>query len=173
MTPLEKLLKMVEVSPRVAYKECLKVLCDPSFAVAPASAGHHPGPHQEPGGLALHTLEVAEHAVALAGDDELLARRALIAAVFHDYGKIHEYEFVDGKAVKTEFHKRTGHVVWSWYIFMNLTEGTMSEEWREEIGHALLAHHGRREWGSPVEPQTRLAYILHTADMLSSRGVTE
>jgi 3'-5' exoribonuclease len=37
------------------------------------------------------------------------------------------------------------------------------------IEHAILAHHGRQEWGSPVEPVTAEAYILHYADMLSVR----
>jgi 3'-5' exoribonuclease len=33
----------------------------------------------------------------------------------------------------------------------------------------MLAHHGRKEWGSPVEPATNEAWILHAADMMSSR----
>jgi 23S rRNA maturation-related 3'-5' exoribonuclease YhaM len=40
---------------------------------------------------------------------------------------------------------------------------------RDAVIHCMLSHHGRREWGSPVEPVTPEAYILHVADMLSSR----
>jgi 3'-5' exoribonuclease len=32
--------------------------------------------------------------------------------------------------------------------------------------HMIASHHGRLEFGSPVEPQTKEAVILHTADML-------
>jgi hypothetical protein len=35
------------------------------------------------------------------------------------------------------------------------------------VEHAILAHHGWKEWGSPVEPQTVEVQILHFADMLS------
>lgn len=37
------------------------------------------------------------------------------------------------------------------------------------VGHCILAHHGRKDWGSPIEPQTQEAYLLHAADTWSSR----
>ena len=40
---------------------------------------------------------------------------------------------------------------------------------RDAVVHCILAHHGRREWGSPVEPQTVEALLLHQADLLSAR----
>ena len=173
MTPFEKLLELVYTLPVNLKTACYVVLSDERFAEAPASAGHHPGPHQQRGGLALHTLEVAEHAIALAGADTQLAERALVAAVFHDYGKIHEYAFMNGTVVKLPFQRQIGHVVFGFATFLETAKGLLTDEDQAEIGHALLAHHGRREWGSPVEPQTRLAYIMHTADMLSSKGVTK
>jgi 3'-5' exoribonuclease len=151
---------------------CKTVLDDERFLLGRASAGHHPGPHQERGGLAIHTWEVAKAAVELAGEDKHLAQLAYVAAVFHDYGKIHEYGVTDGKVVKMPFASRMGHIVWSWAVFIESARlHGMDEVDREEVGHAILAHHGRREWGSPVEPQTRLAHIIHTADMLSARGL--
>jgi 23S rRNA maturation-related 3'-5' exoribonuclease YhaM len=39
----------------------------------------------------------------------------------------------------------------------------------DEVTHAILSHHGQREWGSPVRPATKLAWILHTCDMMSAR----
>jgi 23S rRNA maturation-related 3'-5' exoribonuclease YhaM len=32
-----------------------------------------------------------------------------------------------------------------------------------------MAHHGRREWGSPVSPATPTAQLLHQSDMTSAR----
>lgn len=168
---LEKLRDLVDTLPELYAVLCWTVLDDPRFLESPASAGHHPGPHQAEGGLVLHTLEVAQHAIALARPHVGLANRALLAAVFHDYGKIHEYALTPDGVTKLPFHARIGHVAWSWAAFYEAAKGIISPEEIEDIGHAMLAHHGRREWGSPVEPQTRLAYILHTADMLSSRGI--
>ena len=41
--------------------------------------------------------------------------------------------------------------------------------------HALLAHHGRLEYGSPVVPQTLEAMVLHSADKLDgdARGALD
>lgn len=39
----------------------------------------------------------------------------------------------------------------------------------DAVTHCILAHHGRKEWGSPVEPQTLEALVLHQADMLSAK----
>lgn len=39
----------------------------------------------------------------------------------------------------------------------------------DAVTHCILAHHGRKEWGSPVEPQTIEALILHQADLLSAQ----
>jgi 3'-5' exoribonuclease len=35
---------------------------------------------------------------------------------------------------------------------------------RDHILHLILSHHGRREWGVPVEPKTKEAELLHNAD---------
>jgi 3'-5' exoribonuclease len=40
--------------------------------------------------------------------------------------------------------------------------------------HCILSHHGRKDWGSPVEPATLEALVLHQADMLSAKfGATK
>lgn len=52
--------------------------------------------------------------------------------------------------------------------FINLSE--LPRSFEEHVTHCILSHHGRFEWGSPVEPRTHEAWLLHAADMLSSRG---
>jgi 3'-5' exoribonuclease len=148
---------------------CLAVIDDPAFRRGIASASNHPASHQVRGGLALHTLEVAQATLDLGG-----GAHGLVAAVFHDYGKILEYDIVDGKVIKLPFAKEVGHIVYGWAFWVaTATELGITEETVDSVGHAILAHHGRKEWGSPVEPQTKLAYILHTADMLSARGLVK
>ncbi|NJO65739.1 MAG: HD domain-containing protein [Richelia sp. RM2_1_2] len=45
----------------------------------------------------------------------------------------------------------------------------LSSEITDNILHAILSHHGLKEWGSPVAPKTRLAWLLHLCDGLSAR----
>lgn len=151
-----------------AQKACEVVLQDARFDEAPGGSSHH---HNYAGGLSQHTLEVAMLARDFAkGFGQ--ANLALIAAVFHDYGKIHEYTIeADGKITRNPFQNEIGHVIWSRDKFIAIAHAVELDAYRiEAISHALLAHHGRREWGSPVEPATPLAWALHSADMLSSRG---
>lgn len=52
--------------------------------------------------------------------------------------------------------------------------GVSNTDTIDAVTHCILAHHGRKEWGSPVEPQTIEALILHQSDMLSARyGATK
>lgn len=146
---------------------CLKALDDPGWDTSPGSSKHH---HNFPGGLAEHTLEVVRtvRCMATGFNDPDLRAVVTCAALLHDYGKIYEYEFLpDGGIMRTRLGREVGHVVWSWRWFV---EHCAPCKFKERVGHAMLAHHGRREWGSPVEPQTPEAFILHSADMLSMQG---
>jgi 3'-5' exoribonuclease len=153
---------------------CNHVLNDQRFAEAAGGVTRH---HQYVGGLAVHTLDVARRAIEMT-QFKVEREKLLVAAVFHDYGKIHEYEIVnnpmvpgDFKIVDKPFRKLIGHVAWSWSFFDQKAVNYMDNASRQEIGHILLSHHGRHEWRSPVEPQTKLAYLFHTADMMSSYEV--
>jgi 3'-5' exoribonuclease len=174
---VEPIRELREMSRRVLHsvpetRVAEAVLGDPRFLEAIASSSHHPESHQVPGGLVVHTLEVAREAVRMAGDDRKLARLVFVAAVYHDIGKIHEYALMGGKVVKLPFAKLCGHVVWGWdYFLAQAAAAKLSSSDTAAIGHGILAHMGRKEWGSPVEPATRLAFILHTADMLSAKGL--
>lgn len=167
------------------YQVCTRVLSDPRFATAYGSAGQH---HAYPGGLMVHTSEVLETALHLSNiytdaDREVLT----VAAVYHDYMKIKEYlpevqgtgNYSNGVPVKfgkTPYRNLVRHVAGGHAEFLrNLDDFTETlpvdngefDNKVLNIEHCLLAHHGRHEWGSPVEPQTVEANILHMADMLS------
>jgi 3'-5' exoribonuclease len=150
------------------------VLSDPRFQSSPGSSGHH---HAYLGGLLQHTTEVVENVVHLSGArngtlqyfDELL-----LAAIWHDYHKIYEYAAEtrgdEDVILKLEYRVRVGHVAGSFAEFYHQAKLTgLTDQAINLIGHIMLAHHGRLEWRSPVEPQTPEAFILHAADMLSAR----
>jgi len=56
-----------------------------SFVSSPASLNHH---HNHPGGLLVHSLEVVEIVKRLGAEQQDLLEMGLVAALFHDIGKI-------------------------------------------------------------------------------------
>ena len=158
------------------------VLDDPRFAIWSASSFHYQH-HYGTGQLAQHTFEV----VSLC----LINRRTLgmiglgidglnkmpteattfLAALHHDIGKLDDYtEVAPGNWAGTP-HKRLVHhvsrsaIIWSRAVdrfpaYRDIEEGVL---------HAILAHHGTRQWGSPVAPKSRLAWLLHLCDQMSAR----
>jgi 3'-5' exoribonuclease len=128
-------------------------------------------------------------------EDELHADAVIISILFHDIGKILEYDFA-GKShdpfhflypnadrSELEARKQTGitmdplgvqigHIPYGVLILtklVELEEAVLSLEEIHLISHCILCHHGLPEWGSPVRPQTIEGYIIHIADYLDSR----
>lgn len=131
--------------------------------------------HDYRGGLGEHTLEVLESSIEMADFYNLEyaeKRNLFFAALFHDYGKIFDYAW-DGdnlKWVKTAHAKKIHHISRSAIKWQETAKDfNYPESGREEVLHAILAHHQLREWGSPVEPQTKIAWILHNCDNMSAR----
>lgn len=147
-----------------------KELCDavlnyPAFLISPGGSDHH---HNYRHGLVIHVAEVMRNVRCMGEPDAVL----LTAVLWHDYMKTRDYELVGETVVKTEYRKRVGHVAGSFAAFyMHAAELHAEIGFVDEVSHCLLSHHGRKEWGSPVEPMTANAFILHAADMMSSRGI--
>lgn len=158
---------------------CSIVLKDYRFSVWSGSSKplqHHYGK----GGLAKHTLEVAELCLLnnkyLPTNEQVNPCQLFIAAVFHDAGKMWDYQQPNAECQDwtSTAHKRHIHhisrsaLVWYESCILN-SHLKLSEEYINDILHAILAHHGRREFGSPVAPNTRLAWMLHLCDGISAR----
>lgn len=152
------------------------ILKDEKFAVWSGSDSpqkHHYGK----GGLAQHTWEVIElgHSAAKTLNLNIDLREWFLSAFFHDLGKMFDYEPVPGSNFSewrpTE-HKRLIHhisrsaVMWS---KANLQHTNKLSAYGDSVLHAILAHHGQREWGSPVSPKSKIAWLLHLSDNLSAR----
>jgi 3'-5' exoribonuclease len=151
------------------------VLTDPRFRIWSGSSKsnqHHYGD----GGLIEHTWEVIKlcrlnmtfyHS---AGERYFSDKELFLAALFHDAGKMWDYEKVEGVWRSAE-HKRLIHhvsrsaIVWSKAVEMTGT----CKDIEDSVLHAILAHHGCREFGSPVAPKTKLAWMLHICDQMSAR----
>jgi 3'-5' exoribonuclease len=134
------------------------------FVASPAAVGRH---HAYVGGLLEHTVSVATLCVGLANaypqaDADLL----LAAALLHDVGKTEELAS-DLSFELTDVGHLVGHVVLGERLVSRTIEGMQRPPGSEvamRLSHALLAHHGEREWGAPQAPVTIEALLLHHAD---------
>lgn len=128
------------------------------------------------GGLAVHTAQVCSIADSIVVD-LVDIRRDLVftACLWHDVAKIYDYaiEVDEGGNYswsEAPFHKMERHLVRSYADFRTAAkEGNLNPEDVDFVAHLMLAHHGRKEWGSPVEPQCAEAWAVHAADMMSGR----
>ena len=138
-----------------------------SFCGAPAAKKIH---QAYPGGLLLHTLGVARICEAVCSVYPRLRRDLLLcAALLHDVGKVWEYRLLP-RPDKTDAGRLVGHVVLgAQEVSRRAREVGIPPKIRLMLQHLLLSHHGRKEWGSPVEPAIPEAEVLHYADMLDSR----
>lgn len=141
-----------------------------SFTVAPAAKGIH---HAYLGGLFEHSVDVARLACFVATGQQGIDMDLLItAALLHDLGKLEAYKW-DGCIIEeSDGGKLLGHIVLGLVMLTEyavVMEG-LSREKCIMLSHLIASHHGRLEWGSPVEPKTKEAVILHHADVLSFQG---
>lgn len=176
-TPIEKI-KEYLINNDVAFLSlCNEVLNDERFSIWSGSSKpdqHHYGK----GGLARHTQEVLELCMLNANYfngtyNQIYKARLMCAAIFHDCGKMDDYTAVDFtyEEWKPTEHKYKIHHISRSAIFWNekAHKHKMPKEFIDDVTHAILSHHGLREWGSPVSPRTRIAWILHLSDQMSAR----
>lgn len=133
---------------------------------------HHYGKH----GLLRHTTEVVKlcfSTLEALGIKDVDPVELYLSALFHDVGKIMDYIPKDETMVEWEGtkHKRMIHhisgsaVIWT----RTVIKYPHYSKYHDSVLHAILAHHGQREWGSPVAPYTKVAWLVHLCDGLSAR----
>jgi 3'-5' exoribonuclease len=140
-----------------------------TFLVAPAAVRNH---HAYRHGLLEHSIIVAETAAGVAGNFETVDRDlVLTGALLHDIGKIEAYTSDAMAPLLTDEGRLHGEIV----IGHDIIRGLISEvpdfppETAKRLRHIIVSHHGMREKGSPVIPQTREAIIVHYCDDMTAR----
>ena len=142
------------------------------FERAPGSTAGH---HAKIGGLLQHTMEVANIAVTAAKSVRKASCDLVVAgALLHDIGKVESYEIGPGGFAYTPCGLLVGHVVLGALMLERriAAVGTpvCSDGQLLELQHMILSHHGKLEYGSPVEPMTPEAEIVHWADEASAKA---
>lgn len=144
-----------------------------AFIKYPAARGHH---HNYPTGLLYHTVGMLRLAMNNLKQYPFVMDKDVLfgAIILHDMDKIREYDNPDNPQW-SKLGNLYGHIFMSgaetYYESKILYE--QNPEWDfskvKYLIHAILAHHGKLEWGSPVTPQTMEAEIIHQIDMMDSR----
>jgi 3'-5' exoribonuclease len=134
---------------------------------APAAKYHHqPYLH----GLLEHNLLVVKRAIGLAGDMPVNMSIVVAGALLHDIGKIEEYAY-DGDAIEfSEVGNLIGHIALGYYMTRKAVEAIpgFPSDLATQLLHIILSHQGRLDFGSPVEPRTAEAFIVHHADSIDA-----
>ncbi len=142
---------------------------------AAASRNHH----AYRSGLAEHTLSGMRLATTIADhyaryypglvDGDLLVAGFLL----HDLGKIWELEGDLDTDYTTE-GRLVGHIPMGATFVRTLAAelGDVPQELVLELQHLILAHHGELAYGSPKEPQTIEAQLLHYIDQIDAKTNT-
>jgi 3'-5' exoribonuclease len=127
-------------------------------------------------GLLAHSLRVVALVQRIAdayGMDCLEYDRSLTvtAALLHDIGKLRTLPAIAGAAFP-ESAAYFDHVTLSVLAVQcaaNLLNDPLPTDRLDNLLHAILAHHGRQEWGAAREPHTVEAWLVHLADLAESR----
>jgi len=165
-------LKVSEVRQRHLRHLLQEMLDDEDFMRAmrraPAAKSYH---HPYLGGLMEHTaavVRVCERVCDLyAGvDRDLLTAAALL----HDVGKVQELEY-DRSILYSDEGRFLGHLVLGDQMVRERIRRIpeFPPELEMRLRHAILSHHGELEWGSPKQPMTLEALILHHVDNLDAK----
>jgi 3'-5' exoribonuclease len=138
------------------------------FTLAPAAKSMH---QAYIGGLLEHTLNVAALCQAAVRLYPSVDRDLLVAgAILHDLGKVEEYTWTTVVDL-SDPGKLLGHIVIGGKMVDNMIQAI--EGFPAELGlrlqHMIVSHHGELEWGSPKQPQTLEACILHFADNMDAQ----
>lgn len=119
-----------------------------------------------------------EHVVSMATAGKLLARHygaredLLVAgAIVHDIGKLQELAYDNGAISYTRDGNMVGHIALGLVMVRDAVKGIAGfpDDLRAELEHLVIAHHGARDRGSPVEPKSVEAFILSAVDDLDAR----
>jgi 3'-5' exoribonuclease len=134
----------------------------------PAAQSIH---HAYRGGLLEHVLQMADAGRFLArayGANEDLV---LAGVLLHDIGKLQELAYEPGGTTYTRDGNLLGHIGLGLIMAREAITGIpgFPDDLRAQIEHLIVAHHGSRDRGSPVDPRTVEAFIVAMVDELDTR----
>lgn len=135
----------------------------------PAAKNIH---HAYRGGLLEHLVNMAEVSIKVCAQYHDVDRDlVLLGVLFHDLGKLRELGAMPANDYTLE-GQLIGHIVIGQNMLhecLAALDGVVPKFLQLHLDHLIVSHHGQREWGSPVEPATPEAFVLHAIDTLDSK----
>jgi len=169
-------LKLIQSKERRANFRKLLASYQTKFLFNPAAVKYH---HNQTGGLMIHTAQVLRYALRFHKSlrkhmPTIKAESVYVAAVLHDLAKTRCYKPIDSVFPPSGvFHPYPFQYNKEWKVEHDIW--TLSEAERfglklsyDEMMGIMQAHGG---WSKLNEPITKLAAIIHCADMLSSQVI--
>ena len=142
------------------------------FCKAPAAMKLH---HSFLGGLLEHTHSMLRVAVAILPLYPQVQPDLVLAAIFlHDIGKTEELTY-DMAFSYTDSGQLLGHIAQTLLMINKKADalaakGTpIDKSILDTLGHIILSHHGRYEFGSPKLPATPEAFMVYYIDDLDAK----
>ena len=150
---------------------------DDLFCKMPAAQNLH---HAFTGGLLEHVWSVTRVAAMLADhygryyktlNPPLNKGVVVAAAILHDIGKLRELEYSIIEARYTKVGQLVGHILMGRDLVRDMAKevGGIGDETLLLLEHAILAHHGKPEYGAPKSPMTLEAMIVSFIDDLDAK----
>jgi 3'-5' exoribonuclease len=150
------------------------------------AAGARSVHHARRGGLVQHVSQMLQTTTVLTSVYTYLNRDLLLAGVlFHDAGKLWENAFPkEGFQMPYDLlGELVGHITIGAELvnrlWTKLRQEPLYESWKNlkpeselvrwHLLHLVAAHHGEKQFGSPVEPKTPEAIALHLIDNLDAK----
>ena len=146
-----------------------KILTDhkQKFQIYPASISFH---YNYQHGLLEQTVSLMKIAKLLARNYAVNSDLLLTGACLHQIGKLYSIN-VGFSDEKNNSKQLVGNAILSRDIVNKYINGIKNfpEDDKIQLEHLILSYQGRREWQSPVEPQTIEAVLLHTINYMDSQ----
>lgn len=139
------------------------------YSMYPAASSIH---HAFRGGLLNHVYQMLHmlEGIAPCTPYPIRVDYCTLAILFHDYGKVQTYS-KDGDPQPVD--ALMGHIYISAVALQREMERReIPQNDIERVIHIVLAHHGQKEWGSPVLPCSQEAMLVHFLDNMSAKSDT-
>lgn len=138
------------------------------FKKAPAALRMH---NAYIGGLLEHVVELLSLAEFICKKYKNINKDMLTTGIIlHDAAKIKEYQY-ETMLDYTDWGRLVGHNVMGIQMIDEKIKDIpdFPEGLRMQLTHLILSHHGQAEWGSPKQPMTLEAVVLHYLDNLEAK----
>jgi 3'-5' exoribonuclease len=167
--------RLATIFPEMLRRPALRSLAAEALRRFGAELEEHPAAksihHAYRGGLLEHVVSMSELAVKICEQYTDVDRDlVLLGVLFHDLGKLREIKPMPANDYTLE-GQLVGHIALGQKMLQECcaTVSELKPQLILHLEHLIASHHGRREWGSTIEPATLEAVVLHLIDNLDSK----